>query len=155
MTAVFELPTPTTDPVSATERATERATVPPGSARPQRPRARLAPAPSPAPSGARGASGRRRAVVALGAVLAAVTMAVIVMALSGWSGLRAAPAGPAEVEASGDFHVVSEGDTLYSVAEGWAPAAPVASTIERIEQLNGGPLTLVPGDVIALPLPVQ
>ena len=31
--------------------------------------------------------------------------------------------------------------------------SPVASTIERIEELNGGPLTLVPGDVIALPLP--
>lgn len=77
------------------------------------------------------------------------------MAMLGWSELRAAPSVPAEVEASGDFHVVSEGDTLYSVAEGWAPDVPVAFTIERIEQLNGGPLTLVPGDVIALPLPVQ
>ncbi len=146
MAAVFELPTPTTDPVSTTERAA----VPRGIATSQPPRARLASASSPAPSGVSAASGRRRAVAAVGAFLTVVAMAML-----GWSGLHAAPSGPAEVEASGDFHVVSEGDTLYSVAEGWAPDAPVASTIERIEQLNGGPLTLVPGDVIALPLPLQ
>jgi len=146
MAAVFELSTPTTDPVSTAERAA----VPRGIASSQPRRARLASAPSPAPSGVRAASGRRRAVAALGAFLAVVAMAML-----GWSELRAAPSGLAEVEASGDFHVVSEGDTLYSVAEGWAPDVPVASTIERIEDLNGGPLTLMPGDVIALPLPVQ
>ena len=146
MAAVFELSTPTTDPVSTAERAA----VPSGIAPSQPRRARLASAPSPAPSGVRAASGRRRAVAALGAFLA-----VLAMAMLGWSELRVAPSGLAEVEQSGDFHVVSEGDTLYSVAEGWAPDVPVASTIERIEELNGGPLTLVPGDVIALPLPVQ
>jgi Tfp pilus assembly protein FimV len=146
MAAVFELSTPSTDPVSTTERAP----LPRGIAPSQPPRARLASAPSPGPSGVNAASGRRRTLAAVGAFLA-----VVAMAMFGWSELHAAPAGPAEVEASGDFHVVSEGDTLYSVAEGWAPDVPVASTIERIEELNGGPLTLVPGDVIALPLPVQ
>jgi hypothetical protein len=83
----------------------------------------------------------------------AAVLAILAVALLGRSVLGGGPSGFAEVEESGDFHVVSEGDTLYSVAESWAPAAPVASTIERIEELNGGPLTLVPGDVIALPLP--
>jgi Tfp pilus assembly protein FimV len=152
MAAIFEVQTPTTTattgvpvPVSLRGGVRRGGVVPPPS------RVRLASAPSAARAARRRApSSRRRVVAALVA-----SLAIVAMCLLGWSLLGGTSSVPAGVEASGDFHVVSEGDTLYSVAEAWAPAAPVASTIERIEQLNGAPLTLVPGDVIALPLPLQ
>lgn len=148
MAAIFELHDPTTtSPVSATARSSvpRRGTPSPP------PQVRLSRAPSTTPARERTApSNPRRAVAALGALLAVVAVGML-----GWSVLRGASPALADVEASGEYHVVSEGDTLYSVAEGWDPAASVASTIDRIEDLNGGPLSLVPGDVIALPLPVQ
>ena len=83
-------------------------------------------------------------------VAVAAVLALLVLAVPAVSSVLAGPA-TATVEASGEFHVVSEGDTLHSVAESWAPAEPVSETIERIEELNGGIGPVALGDVISLP----
>lgn len=62
---------------------------------------------------------------------------------------------PAPIEAAGEFHVVSEGDTLYSVATSWNPQVPVAEVIEQISALNGGLDVVAVGDVISLPMAVR
>lgn len=106
---------------------------------------------SPSPRApARPSAGRSHVLrtVLLGTALVALLFAGLLTA-----SLLSGPAAP--VEAAGEFHVVSEGDTLYSVASSWNSQAPVADVIEQISALNGGLDSVAVGDVISLPSAVR
>lgn len=60
------------------------------------------------------------------------------------------PVGAADVPAVTDHHVVSEGDTMWSIAVEHARAGEAAGYVERLVAVNGG-ATIEPGQSVALP----
>ena len=89
---------------------------------------------------------RRRAFAAfaVAVLLAAAVLAVTTAAM-------AASTVDAPV-ASGQYHVVGPGDTMWSIAADYAPPAERAGVVAGMVALNGGRSALGVGDVVALPV---
>lgn len=51
-----------------------------------------------------------------------------------------------------DAHVVSEGETLWSIAQEIAPAGEAATYVERLADANGG-ATVTVGQALTVPVP--
>ena len=54
--------------------------------------------------------------------------------------------------ASGEYHVVGPGETLWSIAADLDPYGPRAPVVGRLVELNGGEGAVELGDVVALPI---
>ena len=78
---------------------------------------------------------------------AAVLVAVAYLALSTPT-TPGATGTPATLEA----HVVSEGETLWSIAQEIAPAGEAATYVERLAEANGG-ATVTVGQSLTVPVP--
>ncbi len=89
----------------------------------------------------------------LGAVVAAVLLAVVVLAAVGY--LVRTPAvgtGTAGLAPAATPHVVAEGETMWSIAVEHAPAGEAAVYVERLVAANGG-ASVAAGQVLTLPRP--
>lgn len=89
----------------------------------------------------------RAGTLATVAVVAAVLLALAYLATS-------APTTPGATgtPATLDAHVVSEGETLWSIAQEIAPAGEAATYVERLADANGG-ATVVVGQALTVPVP--
>ena len=84
-------------------------------------------------------------------------VAVVVMVLAVTYLFTSTPTTPGATGATGTpatlgAHVVSEGETLWSIAQEIAPAGEAATYVERLADSNGG-ATVVVGQRLTIPVP--
>lgn len=104
------------------------------------------PSPDPSPDPSTPSS---RPLVATGRVAATVVLAVAVL-LAVVHLVVTPPVGAADAPAVSGHHVVTEGDTMWSIAVEHARAGEAAGYVERLVAVNGG-ATVEPGQAVALP----
>ncbi len=61
-------------------------------------------------------------------------------------------ADPGTIRVADATHVVTDGETMWSIALDVAPAGEAAGYVERLVAVNGGAI-VVPGQVLTLPVP--
>lgn len=79
------------------------------------------------------------------------TLALLCAVVGAIAGLAVLPA-TGEVTVEPATHLVTEGETMWSIASAAAPAGETAAYVERLVAANGGSV-VVPGQVLVLPTP--
>lgn len=83
---------------------------------------------------------------------ALVVLAVVVALVAAGASLVTSPTASSAVTSSGELHRVAPGETMWSIAEQYLPEVRRSDAVASLEALNAGRTSLVPGDVVAIPL---